>query len=92
MFSEALMGNIMFLQLNYTATNAQVSASPYVDNLQQNKTRTISGCVRMASDSSLTTACSMLSTDLLKVDYRNLLSTELLQVVLASCNKSANDK
>ena len=91
MFSETLMGNIMFLQLNYTATNAQVSASPYViDNLQQNKT--ISGRVRMASDSTLTTACSMLSTDLLKVDYRNLLSTELLQVVLASCNKCANNK
>ena len=30
--------------------------------------------------------------DLLEVDFQNLLSTGLLQVVSTSCNKSANDK
>ena len=33
-----------------------------------------------------------LSIDLLQVGCQNLLSTGLLQVVSANCNKSANDK
>ena len=37
-------------------------------------------------------ACCKLSTDLLQVDYYNLSSTGLLQVVSTSCSKSANDK
>ena len=38
-------------------------------------------------------ACdSLLMTRLLQVDCKNLLSTDLLQVVSTSCNKSANDK
>ena len=32
------------------------------------------------------------TTNLLRVDCQNLLSTGLLQVVSTSCNKSANDK
>ena len=37
-------------------------------------------------------ACDSLSTSLLQVDCPNLSSTGLLQVVLTSCNTSANNK
>ena len=46
----------------------------------------------MACDSLLMTSCRKLSTGLFQVHCQSLLFTALLQVVLTSCNKFANDK
>ena len=62
-----------------SATSLLTSCNRFVIN------KPISGCVRMAYD-------SLLTTSLLQVDCQNLLSTGLLQVVSTRCNKSANDK
>ena len=51
----------------------------------------MSGCVRMACDSLLTTSLLQVVNSLLQVDCQNLLSPGVLQVVtslqMASCNK-----
>ena len=52
----------------------------------------ISGAFAWLATACWRQVCCKLSTDLLQVDCQNLLSTGLLQVVSASCNKSANDK
>ena len=46
----------------------------------------------MACDSLLMTSCGKLLTCLFQVHCQNLLFTALLQVVLTSCNKSANNR
>ena len=52
----------------------------------------MSGRVRMAYDSLLTTSLLQVVNRLVASWLSKLLSTSLLQVVSTSCNKSANDK
>ena len=69
--------------------------APYTDKIAQDVRSLLTSCnnllqqavIRMRSH-----GLQQLSTDLLQVDYYNLLSTGLLQAVSTSCNKSANDK
>ena len=53
----------------------------------------ISGCIRVACELwQLVDEKSTLSADFFRVGCQNVLSTDLLQVLSTSCNKSVNDK